>query len=64
MGQQQSKDELLYQQVSYGNAEGIKSLRREGASLEVILLLLLLLLFINHYFLHQINLTFFQFYLI
>jgi len=60
MGQQQSKDELLYQQVSYGNAEGIKSLRREGASLEVILLLL----FVNHYFLHQINLTFFQFYLI
>ncbi|KAK4586067.1 hypothetical protein RGQ29_023302 [Quercus rubra] len=34
MGQQQSKDELLYQQVSYGNAEGIKSLRREGAGLE------------------------------
>ncbi|XP_023879135.2 putative E3 ubiquitin-protein ligase XBAT35 isoform X1 [Quercus suber] len=34
MGQQQSKDELLYQQVSYDNADGIKSLRREGASLE------------------------------
>ncbi|KAK9991802.1 hypothetical protein SO802_026787 [Lithocarpus litseifolius] len=34
MGQQQSKDELLYQQVSYGNAKGIKSLRREGAGLE------------------------------
>lgn len=63
MGQRQSKDELLYQQVSYGNAEGIKSLRREGAGLEVILLLL----FVNHYIHphhHQINLTFFQFYLI
>ena len=36
MGQQQSKDELLYQQVSYGNIEGIKSLRAEGAGLEVI----------------------------
>ncbi|CAI9118162.1 OLC1v1019692C2 [Oldenlandia corymbosa var. corymbosa] len=34
MGQQQSKDELLYQQVSYGNSEGIKALRREGAGLE------------------------------
>ncbi|XP_047333927.1 putative E3 ubiquitin-protein ligase XBAT35 isoform X2 [Impatiens glandulifera] len=34
MGQQQSKDELLYQQVNYGNTEGIKSLRREGAGLE------------------------------
>ncbi|CAJ1976435.1 unnamed protein product [Sphenostylis stenocarpa] len=34
MGQGQSKDELLYQQVSYGNTEGIKSLRREGARLE------------------------------
>ncbi|KAL2921329.1 putative E3 ubiquitin-protein ligase XBAT35 [Bienertia sinuspersici] len=34
MGQQQSKDELLYQQVSYGNVEGIKSLHREGAGLE------------------------------
>ena len=55
MGQQQSKDELLYQQVSYGNAEGIKSLRREGAGLEV-----RLLLFINHYFHNQINLTFFS----
>ena len=37
MGQQQSKDELLYQQVSYGNTEGIKALRRDGAGLEVIL---------------------------
>ncbi|XP_056842361.1 putative E3 ubiquitin-protein ligase XBAT35 isoform X2 [Raphanus sativus] len=34
MGQQQSKGELLFQQVSYGNAEGIRSLRREGADLE------------------------------
>ncbi|KAK4357007.1 hypothetical protein RND71_022617 [Anisodus tanguticus] len=34
MGQQQSKDELLYQQVNYGNIEGIKSLQREGAGLE------------------------------
>ncbi|XP_077252125.1 putative E3 ubiquitin-protein ligase XBOS34 [Tasmannia lanceolata] len=34
MGQTQSKDELLYQQVSYGNIEGIKVLRGEGAGLE------------------------------
>ncbi|KAJ9546954.1 hypothetical protein OSB04_019497 [Centaurea solstitialis] len=34
MGLQQSKDELLYQQVSYGTTEGIKSLRNEGAGLE------------------------------
>ncbi|CAI0457916.1 unnamed protein product [Linum tenue] len=34
MGQKQSKDELVYQQVSYGNAEGIKTLCREGAGLE------------------------------
>ncbi|KVH91505.1 putative E3 ubiquitin-protein ligase XBAT35 isoform X1 [Cynara cardunculus var. scolymus] len=34
MGLQQSKDELLYQQVSYGTTEGIKSLRSEGAGLE------------------------------
>ncbi|XP_048129135.1 putative E3 ubiquitin-protein ligase XBAT34 isoform X3 [Rhodamnia argentea] len=34
MGQQQSKDELVYQQVSYGNTEGIKALCREGAGLE------------------------------
>ncbi|KAM7277933.1 hypothetical protein ACFE04_005067 [Oxalis oulophora] len=34
MGQQQSKDELLYQQVNYGNIEGIKSLCSEGAGLE------------------------------
>ncbi|KAI4342671.1 hypothetical protein MLD38_027264 [Melastoma candidum] len=34
MGQQQSKDELLYQQVNYGNVEGIKALHRDGASLE------------------------------
>lgn len=35
MGQQQSKDELLYQQVNYGNVEGIKALCRDGANLEV-----------------------------
>lgn len=35
MGQQQSKDELLHQQVVYGNVEGIKALVREGAGLEV-----------------------------
>ncbi|XP_039000074.1 putative E3 ubiquitin-protein ligase XBAT34 [Hibiscus syriacus] len=34
MGQQQSKDELLYNQVNYGNIEGIKSLFHEGAGLE------------------------------
>lgn len=34
MGQTQSKNELLYQQVSYGNIEGIKTLHREGAGLE------------------------------
>ncbi|XP_061349800.1 putative E3 ubiquitin-protein ligase XBAT35 [Gastrolobium bilobum] len=34
MGQGQSKGELLYQQVSYGNCEGIKALHREGAGLE------------------------------
>ncbi|KAH6820642.1 hypothetical protein C2S53_019948 [Perilla frutescens var. hirtella] len=34
MGQQQSKDELLYQQVNYGNIEGIKALRSQGAGLE------------------------------
>ncbi|XP_010512292.1 PREDICTED: putative E3 ubiquitin-protein ligase XBAT35 isoform X2 [Camelina sativa] len=34
MGQQQSKGELLYQQVSYGNSEGIRTLRRDGADLE------------------------------
>jgi ankyrin repeat protein len=35
MGQQQSKDELLYQQVNCSNIEGIKNLCREGARLEV-----------------------------
>ena len=35
MGQRQSKDELLSQQVSYANIEGIKALHREGAGLEV-----------------------------
>ncbi|GAB4841728.1 hypothetical protein Ancab_022450 [Ancistrocladus abbreviatus] len=34
MGQQQSKDELVYQQVVDGNTEAIKALRREGAGLE------------------------------
>ena len=34
MGQGQSKSELLYQQVSYGNSDGIKNLHREGAGLE------------------------------
>ncbi|KAL5848861.1 hypothetical protein ACOSQ4_006874 [Xanthoceras sorbifolium] len=34
MGQQQSKDEFLYQQVNYGNTEGIKALSRDGAGLE------------------------------
>ncbi|KAF2313988.1 hypothetical protein GH714_021355 [Hevea brasiliensis] len=34
MGQQQSKDELLYQQVNCGNTEGIKALCKEGAGLE------------------------------
>ena len=40
MGQQQSKDELLHQQVVYGNVEGIKALSREGVGLEVLLKLL------------------------
>ncbi|KAL5990573.1 hypothetical protein ACLOJK_011475 [Asimina triloba] len=34
MGQQTSKEELLYHQVSYGNVEGIKRLREDGAGLE------------------------------
>ncbi|XP_068327143.1 putative E3 ubiquitin-protein ligase XBAT35 isoform X2 [Pyrus communis] len=34
MGLQQSKDELLHQQVSCGNIEGIKALCRDGAGLE------------------------------
>lgn len=34
MGLQQSKDELVYQQVNYGNTDGIKALRSEGAGLE------------------------------
>lgn len=43
MGQQQSqtKDEILFQEVSNNNVEGIKSLCREGAGLEVFLLSLL-----------------------
>lgn len=36
MGQQPSKDELLYQQVNYGNIEGVKALHNDGAGLEVI----------------------------
>ncbi|XVE77925.1 hypothetical protein DITRI_Ditri13aG0103500 [Diplodiscus trichospermus] len=34
MGQQQSKDELLYQAAVAGNVDGIKALCREGAGLE------------------------------
>ncbi|KAK1362565.1 E3 ubiquitin-protein ligase XBOS34 [Heracleum sosnowskyi] len=34
MGQQSSKDELLYQQVNSGNIEGIKALHHDGAGLE------------------------------
>ncbi|XP_058094560.1 putative E3 ubiquitin-protein ligase XBAT35 isoform X2 [Magnolia sinica] len=34
MGQQTSKEELLYQQVSYGNVEGIKLIHSEGGGLE------------------------------
>ncbi|KAK8951882.1 putative E3 ubiquitin-protein ligase XBOS34 [Platanthera zijinensis] len=34
MGANTSKEELLYQQVNYGNVEGIKSLHREGVRLE------------------------------
>lgn len=34
MGQQQSKDELLYQQVIEGNVEDIKAIHCDGASLE------------------------------
>ncbi|CAL9752561.1 unnamed protein product [Musa acuminata subsp. burmannicoides] len=34
MGAQQSKEELLYQQVNYGNIEGIRALRSQGAGLE------------------------------
>ncbi|KAF3335627.1 putative E3 ubiquitin-protein ligase XBOS34 [Carex littledalei] len=34
MGLQQSKGQLLYEQVNYGNVEGIKSLRNQGAALE------------------------------
>jgi hypothetical protein len=35
MGLQQSKEELLYQQVNYGNVDGIRNLRAQGAGLEV-----------------------------
>lgn len=34
MGASQSKEELLYQGVQYGNHDVVKSLRRDGASLE------------------------------
>ncbi|KAJ6821416.1 putative RING zinc finger and ankyrin repeat containing protein [Iris pallida] len=34
MGAHHSKEELVYQQVNYGNVEGIKALRRDGAGLE------------------------------
>ncbi|XP_037486111.1 probable E3 ubiquitin-protein ligase XBOS34 [Triticum dicoccoides] len=34
MGMQQSKEELLYQQVNYGNIEGIRNLRAQGAGVE------------------------------
>ncbi|XP_017226299.1 putative E3 ubiquitin-protein ligase XBAT35 isoform X2 [Daucus carota subsp. sativus] len=34
MGQQPSKDELLYQQVNSGNIEGVRALRNDGAGLE------------------------------
>ncbi|KAL6639428.1 hypothetical protein ACP70R_023158 [Stipagrostis hirtigluma subsp. patula] len=34
MGLQQSKEELLYQQVNYGNIDGIRALRAQGAGLE------------------------------
>ncbi|CAA7028081.1 unnamed protein product [Microthlaspi erraticum] len=34
MGQQQSKEELLFRKVSHRDVEGIKSLRRKGAGLE------------------------------
>ncbi|KAF3489054.1 hypothetical protein F2Q69_00053695 [Brassica cretica] len=34
MGQHQSKGELLFQQVSYGNVVRIQSLRRDGVELE------------------------------
>ncbi|XP_074338175.1 putative E3 ubiquitin-protein ligase XBAT35 isoform X1 [Apium graveolens] len=34
MGQQPSKDELLYQQVNNGDVEGIKALHNDGAGLE------------------------------
>lgn len=35
MGLQQSKGQLLYEQVNYGNVEGIKTLKEQGAALEV-----------------------------
>ena len=34
MGLQQSKEELLYQQLNYDNVDGIQTLRAQGADLE------------------------------
>ena len=36
MGQQPSKDELVYQRASNGDVDGIKALSNDGAGLEVI----------------------------
>ncbi|KAL9262520.1 putative E3 ubiquitin-protein ligase XBOS34 [Drosera capensis] len=36
MGQQQSKEELLHQEVESGNIDAIKTLRAEGAGLEYV----------------------------
>lgn len=46
MGVHQLKEELLYQQVSYGNVEGIKALHRDGAGLEVKIIILFYFLFV------------------
>lgn len=43
MGQKNSKDESVYQQVMEGNVEAIKALCKEGARLEVSLFLFLLI---------------------
>lgn len=55
MGLRQSKDELLYHQVNYGNVEGIKALRREGAGLEVRRTMLLVFFVVIAVFLHSIQ---------
>lgn len=39
MGAGQSKEELLYQAVTNSNHQAVKTLRRDGASLEVCFLL-------------------------